>query len=548
MVELSRFRADLSRGKRQRRSDILLAASDPRAVVRAMPGDEFYYVIHELGFPDANEILQHASPEQVQVALDFALWDRDKLEPGTASMWLDAMADAPALAVGAWAQGLDIELMALLLRTRTRVFDLSMEEEPPEPEGSFWPTPDRLFVIDLLGSEDEQRVTQQLLDKLYKYDHSWMRRLLVGTRSELDAELEEHAYRWRSGRMADLGFEDYYAALEVYRELDPTSVRLGETPAPRVRPLSDEGEAAPAYLGIPSALAERLTSGSPFARAVGGISDKGELANLEAALRTLSNRVLAADRVTPGDDEAVTETLHRMAANLDLAVELLARGLPEDGVRAVRTVPLVRLFQLGTSLIGKIRRLATTLRRRNPFAHLLPELDIFEPEHAEVLAAATRLRPLFPRLLDQPPQAGERPFAALADLRRASGALEEAAAAVTLLVALGVRPEHLEGAAGEALGDRAALDTGVLARTVLARTLLRQPTEGPVPLPPALAQELKNHLNAAQKDPALREKDETVLAETLARLWPTPPPSAGAKAVAQRWIAGLLQGDPVLTR
>jgi hypothetical protein len=549
VVELSRFRADLGRGKRQRRADTLLAAADPRAAVRALPGDEFYYVMHELGFPDATELLQYGSPEQVQTALDFALWDRDKLEPAAASLWLDAMVEAPAVVVGAWAQGLDIELMALLFRTRTRIFDVSLEEEPPEPEGTFWSSPDRLFLIDLLGSEDEQRVTQQLLDTLYRYDRQWMRRVLIGTRSELDAELEEHAYRWRSGRMADLGFEEYYVALEVYRELDPASVRLGDDPAPRVRPLTDEIE--PAYLGIPAALADRLRTASPFARAISGVSDRAELQNLEAALRTLSNRVLAADRVTPGDDEEVTAVLHRMAATLDLAVELLARGAPEDGVRAVRSIPLVRLFQLGTTLIGKLRRLAVTLRKQNPFSHLRPAIQIFEADHAEVVEACGRLRPLFPRLLDQPPASGERPFATLADLHRASGALEEAAAAVTLLVGLGVRPEQLTAVGPDALADPAALDTGLLARTVLARTLLQGPSPelaALAPLDAAFAQELKNYLKDIDQDADRKAKAQEQLVRLVIARWPTATPSPGARAVSQRWSEGLLRGEPVLTR
>ena len=54
----------------------------------------------------------------------------------------------------------------------------------------------------------------------------------MGARAESDAELEEMAYRWRQARMADLGFADYYEALEVYRELDPASVQLGDAAAP----------------------------------------------------------------------------------------------------------------------------------------------------------------------------------------------------------------------------------------------------------------------------------------------------------------------------
>jgi hypothetical protein len=352
-------------------------------------------VLHELGFPDATDIQAHGTPEQVQTALDFALWDRDQLDLAATDSWLEALVSAPLATVAAWARGLDIELLALLLRKRARIYDVSLEEPPEEPEGMFWPSPDRLFVLDLFGGEDQQRVTLQLLEALYRSDHEWTRRVLVGTRGDLDSELEEHAFRWRSGRMSDLGFPDYYEALEVYRELDPASVHLGEQPTPRVLPLSDQSD--PNYLRMPVALAERLTEGSPFARAVAGVSDRQELANLQASLVMLANRVLAADRIAPGDDATVGEALARMSATLDLGVEFLARGSADQAVQAVRTVPLQRLFQLGVSLVGKVRLLAVALLKRTPYARMNPPVQLFEDDDVEVLGPRARSAASCPR-------------------------------------------------------------------------------------------------------------------------------------------------------
>ncbi len=45
----------------------------------------------------------------------------------------------------------------------------------------------------------------------------------MSARSEPAAELEETSYRWRAGRMADLGYIDYYEALAVFRPSCPTS-------------------------------------------------------------------------------------------------------------------------------------------------------------------------------------------------------------------------------------------------------------------------------------------------------------------------------------
>jgi len=208
MVALSRYRARLARGQRARRAEDLFDAPDPQAVIRALPPDEFYYVIHELGFPEAMEILVHGTAEQVQTVLDFSLWERDRVAIEKSDEWLAALVEAPPETLGKWAQGIDVELLALLLRKRTRIYDLSLEDAPDNPEGTLWDSPDRLFTLEFTGEPDQVRVAQHLADSLYRYSPDMMRRLLVGMRSDDDAELEETAYRWRSGRMADLGFVD----------------------------------------------------------------------------------------------------------------------------------------------------------------------------------------------------------------------------------------------------------------------------------------------------------------------------------------------------
>ncbi|HVU51907.1 MAG TPA: DUF6178 family protein, partial [Polyangia bacterium] len=503
VVALSRYRAQLGRGRKLRRGDALLAGPDPERAVRALPGDELYYVIHELGLRDAGDILALARPEQVQAVLDFALWERDQIVPERAGEWLEAIAEAPYETVGAWVAGLDVELFALLLRKTSRIYDLSQEEAPEEPAGTLYPTPDGLFVLDVTGvpgdeaATDEGEPTQEagpmttsaramvrIVDALYRADRNLARRLLVGARAELDSELEELAYRWRQGRMEDLGFQDYYEALEVYRELDPASVRIGEIEPgkARVRPLDERDGAEGSPARAPASLVERLTRGaSPFARAAQALRSADEVAELHFALVALTNRVLAADRVTPGDDPAVAATLERQLATLDLALEFLARGDAAREVEALRTIPLVRLHRLGVSLVGKVKLLATTLRRRGPFA-ATGRHPLVEPDEALALAAVSRHRPLFAGILDDPPSNADRPFHTLADVARATAAVERAAATQALLLGLGVSPADLGPGATlleDAGVEEAALDAGLLARTALVRRILeRAPAPG----------------------------------------------------------------------
>jgi hypothetical protein len=256
--------------------------------------------------------------------------------------------------------------------------------------------------------------------------------------------------------------------------------------------------------------------------------------------------VLSADRVSPGDDSTVAAVLARVAATLDLAVEFLSRGDDAAGVAAVQRVPLTRLFRLGISLVGRLHKLARSLVRDSPFAALRPTVELWEPEDADVIAALTKLRPLFPRLLDNPPTAGERPFASLRDLATATAAMERAGAALALVVGLGVRPEHIspDRLAVMGVADPAVLDTGLLVRTVLVQRLLGR-APGPIEALPAEA--ISSFKDKFNHSPQQIE----IMAQSAAAILQSAAPGAhftpATQAVATRWLHGLAPLGPVLT-
>jgi hypothetical protein len=260
----------------------------------------------------------------------------------------------------------------------------------------------------------------------------------------------------------------------------------------------------------------------------------------------------------------VAAVLGRMLTTLDIAVELLAHGDDALAVEAIRTVAVMRLFRLGVSLIGKVRRLARTLERRGPFAALGPGL--FEENDAEVIAVVTRVRPDFPRILDDPPRTGDRPFASMADIARATDALKEAAAAQAMLYALGIRAEHIGADAvttspggGLELRDAATVDAGVLARTALVARLLADdssPRRDPsMPFRPLSTDEVREfetltRVQASDKAPPpmkLNEKLSRKVKEILDAVAPEALAEA-ARKVAERWVGGLVPLEPVLVR
>src|SRR6516165_9958369 len=113
VIALSPFRAELGRGRRLRRADALYDAPELGPAVRALPGDELYYVLHEVGLREGAELLAEATAEQLQVVLDFAIWERDRIDDEALTEWLEAMAGAPVERIGEWLTGIDSEILGL---------------------------------------------------------------------------------------------------------------------------------------------------------------------------------------------------------------------------------------------------------------------------------------------------------------------------------------------------------------------------------------------------------------------------------------------------
>jgi hypothetical protein len=445
VIALSRWRAALARARRTHRADALLAEPDAVKLVPQLPVQELYYAIKEVGLADAQELLALASPEQLRGFVDLDAWDRDHLDEQRLGEWLEALVDAGPETLGAAVEALDGESIALWLQRQAKVYDLTMEEAPEQSEGHFYPTPDRFFLLDILVEGERGKALERVIDWLYRADLGLARRVVMSARWELAADLEEHSYRWRSGRMADLGYADFYEALSVYRYLDPTSVKLDEGSAART------GEP----VTLPVQLAAALDDQSFFARALGTLPDEAAVERMTGHLMVLVNRVMAADLIQPGDVEGAKAALIRAVGYLGLGLEYLGKGDLGRAGRALGSVALERIFRVGFSLTLQLQRLAD---------------DVW-------IVSLRRARP-------------ERPdgtFRTLEDIRAAALALEEAAEPAQLVYdRMGVTPEEIAARMAGAANPPETVRFGTLVRTLAAhRALGHAPSLEPLAGAPA---------------------------------------------------------------
>jgi hypothetical protein len=397
VVPLSRWRAVLARSRNPRkRVEMLLADPQAAALVPRIAVEDLYYLVRGIGLEDATEVLQLASPEQVQGFLDLDLWERDRLSTPRVLAWLEALTELSPSALARAIRALDIELVSLVIGRQAVVYDRGVGEAPPdESRFVFYRTPDGAFVVQFrTATATAARTLEQFLARIYDADPDLARAILTDAKWSTTVELEEESYRWRTARLADLGFPGYDEALGVYRRIDPASVVAGAgVPTPVAAP-------EPPLLPVP--FAEAFGGDALFDRALALVDDADLLARLSTGLVALLNRVLVADSVDPADVDQVRETTGRARDTVALALDHLSGGDLAAASALLARTPLVDLFRVGATLVADLAARARSLDRDG----------VIDADLDALLAA----RPLFPGGLDAPPTAGERPFRTVADL------------------------------------------------------------------------------------------------------------------------------------
>jgi hypothetical protein len=353
------------------RLDALLQAHDAPALVRALPAEQLYATIAEVGLADATELVQLASPEQFQSLVDLGAWRKDRLDSHGLLEWLRAArGDSPEEALPKL-HGIDLELLELMVRELTIIHDLEETPDPPT-EGVTIDSADGHFRIEFKVEGGEQAGLRALLFDLMGEDPLGFSRFIEAVRWELPTELEEIALRFRWGRLADLGFPDPESAAGLYSSVPvrwPPAEPAAETALARI------GAPRPDYVQI----------------ALDGLRPT-ERQTAEEELRGVYNAALVADGADPGDLDAFRSAAERARDTLGLGLEHETGGEPARAVDVVRDVPIRRLFQVGFSLGLRLKHRADRLASR-PLARVDGQWMVW-PDLANVLGALRRSRPL----------------------------------------------------------------------------------------------------------------------------------------------------------
>ncbi len=351
--ELDAARAALSRARGRQRLDLILDSPNPQAVVRALPADELYLAIRDIGLGDAAVLVQLASAEQFKVFVDLDAWSGDALDPRKALPWLRAARAGSHLdprAAARWARKLatlDREVLYLVLRSTVRLHDLEQDPDPEIQSDRFMRSPEGKFIVEFLVDGTEYLAVRGLLDDLYAEDPFLAARLLSAVRWDLPSELQEEALRWRAGRLSDLGHPTLEEALSWFAR--PPKAPAHHHAEPPARP--------------PGFFLATLERGSVLDRAFAALAPEDKDA-VEAQIVAAANAIVVADAVDPADLDAVRAAFESARGYLDLGLDGLSGGDDARAAEALATTPVKRVFQEGFVRVLELAWRARDLRKR----------------------------------------------------------------------------------------------------------------------------------------------------------------------------------------
>ncbi len=336
----------------KRRLEMILERPDAQAVVAGLDANDFYHTLQEIGPDDALPLLALASIEQVNHLFDIEWWRRDALEPAKALGWIDRLTRAGGTVLFQWLSNADFELLVSLFKQCISVDTIPEDIDLLEAVESLPPrTLDNHYFWESRYPQYDDMIVQ-LLSVIFEISYGFFQELLNSVLYAPSPEVEELAYDFHRARLQDHGIPDYYDALEIYKAIGASQF------ARKAASLQTaEERSAPGF-----ALA-LLPPGDLFAKTVAGLEDPDLIETLQWETAALANKVIVADRLSPGDSQALRRAVDKTLAYVNLGLELRCGARAQRAEQILRDNFLEHLFRLAQAEIARVRgRLRATVQ------------------------------------------------------------------------------------------------------------------------------------------------------------------------------------------
>ena len=207
------------------RLNAILELTDPKTFVQELATQELYLLMHDIGRTDAYVLIEHASESQLEELIALDVWHRDDVQLERWLGWLD-LANACSHDVALrYIKSTDAQLLQLLLSGDIRVHGKDLDIDTVPDHLQLISSPDAMFKLTVPREHPLEERLPELLKLLWAQSPDRMRTICTATQFELRAQLQESLYRFRNGRLEDMGLCSTEHAAEIYELVNPKSLR-----------------------------------------------------------------------------------------------------------------------------------------------------------------------------------------------------------------------------------------------------------------------------------------------------------------------------------
>ena len=385
----------------------MLANAQSRSKIRRLPASHLFFGLKELELDEIPPLLSHVTQEQWTGVLDLDLWFKDRMNVDRFIDWQKHILEAVDPVARKLIRAADPEMWELTFKRRLEVhvgIHDALEGESEEVR-TWFETPDGNHSVALPPNPDEARLFRLLLLRLYGLEPGWTSLMLDSSRYRTSAEIEEAAYRNRTLRMENLGFQDYFDAIEIY-----TSASLHQS-------LPEKKWEGPIEMSVLPAKLPRLKDRPLLIfRAFAHVSRPQEIQTLVEELFFVCNKVLSADRISPAEPRRIKRGIRKTIDGINLGLDCWSAGNLTRAIEGIRRHYLQSFFKIG---YGQLHELRTQAKKIAESSH--------SPEPGSFLEVAQQsLSQKYPLLAESPKgKIRKRFFQTRQDLKMARKYLKE---------------------------------------------------------------------------------------------------------------------------
>lgn len=337
----------------KKRLDFLINHPSPLKLVRETRTPDLLVIIREVGAESALELVEMMHPQQIQELLDFEIWQQDQINPRALGHYLSLLFEANVETAIQQIYHLDIELLGVVFKTVSTIYDLSAGEEPYDYPDLYSISPDNRFLVCFDQDEDKRGLAQslhQFLEQLYGRDLPFALRLLESLRFELVSHLEEESLRMRDARLLDFGILPREERLEYFASLYPSDIKkyLGAS-VKQVHVPHDN------IFPVPVAVNKSDRDFLFLLTALEHASEQ-QRENFSMALMHAVTNMHATLSADFGDSEAINETARYVKFLINLGIFQICDGNISAATTILDQYPARLLLRLGRGVLVSVRK------------------------------------------------------------------------------------------------------------------------------------------------------------------------------------------------